>query len=342
MTHVVSKTLLMLALISSRCRALRSNIRRTDHGHHGGPRRCNIRRTNHWAGHGHNAFVRSISKRPTYRVETSLLATSKGPSAVRSLRPEHVDSPLRLLSFYRFARVDDPEAVRDGLFERLGEVRGLRGTVYVAPEGINCAFAVPTGSVEEVMRLFDAVEPNMGDVVDPTTPTFDRLIVRTRDYILRDGIDAPGEFDWTDAGSEIGPSEWDEQLREEGVQLLDCRNGYESEEGTFAGARPLNTTRFGETWDAVDGAVRSGDLDPSRPVHIFCTGGIRCVKVGAYLRQKHGIEDVRSLRHGIIGYERWRVEDGGAASGRESVWEGKNFLFDKRRFADTEPRDKQT
>ena len=60
-------------------------------------------------------------------------------------------------------------------------------------------------------------------------------------------------------------------------------------------------------------------------------------KVGAYLKQKHGAKDVRSLRHGIIGYERWR-ENEGTAGGKDSIWEGKNFLFDKRRFADNESR----
>ncbi|EJK65152.1 hypothetical protein THAOC_14029 [Thalassiosira oceanica] len=327
--------LLVLAMIfSSRCRALQ----------------CNIKRLN---GAGHSAFVRHRRSKSGSSdfFQTTLLATANGPSAVRSLRPEFVDSPLQLLSFYKFTRIEDPEAIRDGLFEKLSNVRGLRGTVYVAPEGVNCAFAVPTGSLEEVMQLFDAEEergaipffdrnsqPNIGNIVDPTTPTFDRLIVRTRDYILRDGIDVSEQFDWTDPGSEIDASDWDEQLREEGVQLLDCRNDYESGEGTFIGARPLNTQVFGDTWGVVDEAVRSRELDPSKPVHIFCTGGIRCVKVGAYLKQKHGAKDVRSLRHGIIGYERWRENDEGTASGKDSIWEGKNFLFDKRRFADNESR----
>ena len=334
MKHI-RRTLLMFAVISSRCRLVPGALQ------------CNINKLNH--GARHDAFIGKLPTGPSHRFRTSLLATANnGPSAVRSLRPEFVDSPLQLLSFYKFTRIEDPEAIRDGLFAKLSSVKGLRGTVYVASEGINCAFAVPTGSLEEVMQLFDAEErsvipfsafdhdsqPNIGEKVDPTTPTFDKLIVRTRDYILRDGIDISEQFDWSDAGSEIDASEWDEQLREKDVQLLDCRNDYESGEGTFIGARPLNTQKFGGTWGVVDEAVRSQKLDPSRPVHIFCTGGIRCVKVGAYLKQKHGVKDVRSLRHGIIGYERWQED--GRSGGKDSIWEGKNFLFDKRRFADTE------
>lgn len=136
----------------------------------------------------------------------------------------------------------------------------------------------------------------MGNIVDGTTPTFDRLIIRTRDCILRDGIvqEDGNTFDWTDAGVELEPSEWDAQLRQgivdktnaegKNIQLLDCRNTYESDQGSFVSSIPLNTQTFSETWSALDSHVESQSLDPSEPVFIFCTGGIRCVKVGAYLK----------------------------------------------------------
>ena len=171
---------------------------------------------------------------------------------------------------------------------------------------------------------------------------------------MRDGIKGIGDekdpspsLDWNDTGTELDPSEWDEQLRaQSNVQLFDCRNIYESDQGTFQSAKPLNTQTFSDTWAELDSQVESQSLDPKEPVYIFCTGGIRCVKVGAYLKQKLGCDDVRSLEHGVIGYERWNDNDSvekesenetdaraNQKDERESLWVGENFLFDKRRFA---------
>jgi len=274
-----------------------------------------------------------------------------------------------MVSFYRFAPVSDPASARDALFDELVQIEGLRGTAYLATEGINAQFAIPTtsGNDEAVRQSvgqftaavrrgmpFDPFEVNAinyGDLVDSTLPTFNRLVVRTRDAILRSGLEnyvrsgddaaatALTTFDWDDAGKEITPEEWDADLREgpSGI-LLDCRNSYESDAGSFTGAEALDTDVFSESWERIKDKTK--DLDKTVPVRIFCTGGIRCVKVGAYLKQELGFEDVRRLEHGIIGYERWAAEgktnkDGtdGEAGANNSLWIGENFLFDKRRVS---------
>ncbi len=102
---------------------------------------------------------------------------------------------------------------------------------------------------------------------------------------------------------------------------------YESDEGTFHGAIPLGTNTFQESWEPLKELTR--ELDRNEPVHIFCTAGIRCVKVGAYLKQWLGFTDVRRLQHGVIlGYQQWLADHPEGSS----VWEGDNFIFDKRRF----------
>lgn len=294
----------------------------------------------------HSFSIGPIGRRSATSL-SSLSATS-GASAVRSFRPSTpTDSELQLLSFYRFVSISDPEAVRDALFEELLLIPGVRGTVYVASEGINAQFAVPVGDQLQMLLQtfgkegclpFDAFEqnpPNMGEVVDSSVSTFDRLIVRTRDYILRDGIpleegDVP--LDWSDAGTELDAEDWHQQLQQSNIQLFDCRNDYESDQGTFKSAQPLNTKTFSDTWSVLDDQVKSDAINPNEPVYIFCTGGIRCVKVGSYLKNKLGCKDVRSLRHGIIGYERW------ASDTEQSLWDGENFLFDKRRFSKEDPQ----
>ena len=81
-----------------------------------------------------------------------------------------------------------------------------------------------------------------------------------------------------------------------------------------------------ETWTALDAQLRDRPRD--EPVYMFCTGGVRCVKAGAYVTQKLGFSDVRRLEHGVVGYERWRDDAGLDAD--DSKFDGENFVFDKR------------
>ena len=76
--------------------------------------------------------------------------------------------------------------------------------------------------------------------------------------------------------------------------MLDCRNDYESAVGAFATATALNTSTFRDTWSALDGALAG--VDKSKPVLMYCTGGIRCVKAGAYVRQALGFEIYQLLK----------------------------------------------
>jgi UPF0176 protein len=252
-----------------------------------------------------------------------------------------------MLSFYRFAPIEDPVETRDSLFAAIATIPGLRGTIYIAPEGLNAQLAVPRGeSLDTFLEVcesqlpvdvFAKNAPNLGDIVPITTNTFNRLIVRTRDAVLRDGLNKDDQeyLDWDDAGMELTPAEWDKELREPSEEssspllLLDCRNLYESARGSFSGATPLKTQVFQDSWQELEEETKN--IDKDQPVHIFCTGGIRCVKVGSYLKQKLGFSNVRRLEHGIIGYERWAREH--HVDKFESVWEGENFLFDKRRQA---------
>ena len=104
--------------------------------------------------------------------------------------------------------------------------------------------------------------------------------------------------------------------RQPGATVLDVRNTYESDAGTFTGAVPLNTSTFVESWPKLDEAL--ADVSRDEPVHMFCTGGVRCVKAGAYVKQKLGFSDVRRLEHGVVAYE-------GGGQRREPL-RGREFL----------------
>mmetsp|Transcript_27495 Transcript_27495/g.40617 ORF Transcript_27495/g.40617 Transcript_27495/m.40617 type:complete len:98 (-) Transcript_27495:1153-1446(-) len=93
------------------------------------------------------------------------------------------------------------------------------------------------------------------------------------------------DLDWEEAGLELEGKEWQKRInsKDDDRIVIDCRNLYESQKGTFQDALPLGTEAFSESWDKLD--VLTKDIPRNKPSYIFCTGGIRCVKVGAYLKQ---------------------------------------------------------
>ena len=114
--------------------------------------------------------------------------------------------------------------------------------------------------------------------------------------------------------------------------------------GTFEGSIPLNTDKFSQSWEKLDELLE--DVPKDQRVLTFCTGGIRCVKVNAYLKQKLGLQNIGRLKKGIIGYEQWLEE---ASEEKEESFEvvspskpaknlftGTNFLFDRRRQSSSE------
>lgn len=267
-----------------------------------------------------------------------------GVEARLSQRPRPTNATqLQMVSFYHFEPISDPFQARNDLFEAVSLIPGLRGTVYIAREGVNAQLAVPPGKPLEslleacrtklpINRIVDQ-PPNLGDIVDIDMPTFDRLIVRTRDYVLRDGLvdnDITGQaLDWQDAGREVAPAEWHETLQTLSPTIVDCRNSYESQKGSFRGAIPLETQNFHESWEALREATK--DLPKDQPLAIFCTGGIRCVKTGAFLKQSLGFKNVTRLQHGIVGYQKYAHDT--ELTDKESLWQGENFLFDKRQIS---------
>ena len=320
----------------------------TLHGDHGSA----IRRLTSTPHQASMIVTRSHSSTSAAAVDGS---RTKGASAVRSQRPTPPSdaSQFQMVSLYQFRPIPDTVGLRDTVFDAMVEtVPGLRGSLYIAEEGINGQFAVPLEGVEAFtslcQKLLQCEAFNWGDVVPVDTPTFQRLIVRIRDVILRDGLeeDSRGSLNWSQAGDELSPAEWDRELRSTTVSssaspsplILDCRNDYESNQGTFQGAIPLNTSTFAESWGTLQ-AVSDSVANKDDPVYIFCTGGIRCVKVGAFLKQSLGFTNVKRLEHGIIGYQRWQDQqqadaaDADEQQSKPSLWKGENFLFDKRRFA---------
>lgn len=217
-------------------------------------------------------------------------------------------------SFYVFRPLDDLDALRNGLDEAC-TAAGLKGTVLLAPEGVNAALAGPRPGIERVVDAYFPHAEVKWTTAAADNPVFDRLKVRLKPEIVTFGLELSPE---TRAGSHVEPAKWDRLLRDPTVTVVDVRNDYESDIGTFRGARRANTATFGEFKDFVD---RQLDPGQDRRLALFCTGGIRCEKASAYLIER-GFEDVCQLDGGILGYL--------ADTGTDGAFEGECFVFDQR------------
>lgn len=222
-------------------------------------------------------------------------------------------------AFYKFARVEDCEALRADL-AALGEREGLCGTILLAPEGINATIAGPDTGVRALLTHLRS-DPRFAGLMSKKSVTetqpFQRWKVKVKPEILTFGA---AEADPNvRAGTYVKPQDWNSLIAREDVLLVDTRNDYEVAIGTFRGAVDPKTRAFTGFKDFV-----AANLDPSthRTVAMFCTGGIRCEKASAYLRA-HGFEDVYHLEGGILKY----LEE---VPAEQSLWDGACFLFDER------------
>ena len=168
-------------------------------------------------------------------------------------------------------------------------------------------------------------------------PAFKNLHIRVRSQIVADGFETP--LDWQSAGYDMPPLEWHQKLKEareasdseddspvaEVPIVLDCRNKYESEVGKFELAEPLNTDNFRDSWDVLKERLK--DTPKDAPIMTYCTGGIRCVKVNAYLTQELEFTNVSRLAGGVVAYDRTLYEE---APTEEPMFKGVNFVFDGR------------
>jgi len=231
--------------------------------------------------------------------------------------------PVLNLAAYRFVGLDDLPALRERVRERAGAL-ALRGTVLLAPEGINLFLAGAPDAAAAFMGWLRA-DPRFAGLEPKAswsnTVPFGRLRVRLKKEIItlrrpalrpqagRAAAVAPATLQrWLDRGR-------DDDGRE--LVLLDTRNGYETDVGKFPQAVDYRLARFTDLPQALaaDRARYAG-----KTVVPYCTGGIRCEKAALYMREL-GIERVFQLEGGILGY----FEETGGAH-----WQGACFVFDGR------------
>jgi UPF0176 protein len=229
----------------------------------------------------------------------------------------------KVAALYQFVPLPDFREIKEPL-HRLCLDLGIRGTLLLAHEGINGTVAGTEEGIDALMAEFRAGPLFQGRLdklelkfSSASEMPFKRMKVRLKKEIVTLGD--PQTDPLRRVGTYVSPAEWNRLLEEPGIVLLDTRNDFEVEIGTFEGAVDPRIKRFSEFKDFV-----RNELDPKqhRKVAMFCTGGIRCEKASAYMLNQ-GFEEVFHLKGGILKY----LEDVPEA---ESRWKGECFVFDER------------
>jgi UPF0176 protein len=229
----------------------------------------------------------------------------------------------KVAALYQFVPLPDFHEIKDPL-HRICLDLGIRGTLLLAHEGINGTVAGTEDGIDALMTelragpLFRGRLDNLElKFSSASEMPFKRMKVRLKKEIVTLGD--PQTDPLRRVGTYVSPAEWNRLLEEPGIVLLDTRNDFEVEIGTFEGAVDPRIKRFSEFKDFVQ-----NELDPKqhKKVAMFCTGGIRCEKASAYMLNQ-GFEEVFHLKGGILKY----LEDVPEA---ESRWKGECFVFDER------------
>jgi len=223
----------------------------------------------------------------------------------------------QLLSAYQFVALDQLPLQRDRI-RVFAQEQGLKGTVLIAPEGINFSLGGPREALDRFLGWVDerlGVDAPVINWQPVDSVPFLRLKVRIRPEIITfDPELIPGD---APTGQSLTPTQWQELICRDDVQLVDTRNSYEYQLGSFEQAVDPATERFTDF-----GPWALQHLQTDRPVAMFCTGGVRCEKASAWLL-RHGYSEVYQLDGGILNYLKTIPEE-------ESLWRGECFVFDDR------------
>jgi len=257
-----------------------------------------------------------------------------GPGYLRAAINMGVVAVPKILLYYAFTPIADPEAVR--LWQRdLCESLGLRGRILLSKDGINGTVGGDIHSVKKYIRKtreyapFKNIEFKWSEgtaAPDGTQTDFPRLVVKVRDEIVSFG--APGELRVDEngvvgGGTKLSPEQLHELVAEKNVTFFDGRNSIEAAIGKFTDAivpDVANTREF-------VAELESGKYDhlKNEPIVTYCTGGIRC-EVLSSLMVNRGFNEVYQLDGGIVKY--------GEKYGDSGLWNGSLYVFDNRMHVD--------
>jgi len=227
------------------------------------------------------------------------------------------------LSFYQYAKIDDPKAFRDLLYKNL-ETLKVFGRIYVATEGINAQLSVPETNFELLKNYLFSISflnnVRLNIAVEDDGKSFWVLKIKVRDKIVADGIVDP-DFDMSRKGRYVDAQQFNDLTLQPDTIVVDMRNHYEFEVGHFENAIEIPSDTFREQ---LPMAVNMLADKKDKNIIMYCTGGIRCEKASAFMLH-NGFKNVFHLQGGIIHYVTTVKK-----KSLTNKFKGKNFVFDDR------------
>lgn len=222
-------------------------------------------------------------------------------------------------ALYKFANLSDYRSRQPELLA-ICLAHDIKGTLLLAEEGINGTVAGRRDAIDALI-LYLKSDARLADLEHKESYAdenpFYRMKVRLKKEIVTLGV--PGIDPNEKVGTYVAPEDWNALISDPDVVLIDTRNDYEYDIGTFKGALDPRTATFRAFPEYV---AKNLDTGKHKKVAMFCTGGIRCEKASAFMMQQ-GFEEVYHLQGGILKYLE-RVPE------QESLWQGECFVFDQR------------
>ena len=224
-----------------------------------------------------------------------------------------------IATLFKFVRLPDFRELRQPLLERC-QALAVKGTVLLAHEGINATIAGSREGIDAILDYLRA-QPRFADLAHKEARAdecpFYRMKVKLKQELVALGVQ--GIDPERGSGRHVEPEQWNECISRPDTLVLDVRNRYESDIGSFRNAVALQTETFREFPAYVEKYL---DADEHVRIAMFCTGGIRCEKASAFLLSQ-GFRDVVQLQGGILNYLEKTDRE-------ESLWDGECFVFDGR------------
>ncbi|MDJ0691398.1 MAG: rhodanese-related sulfurtransferase [Xenococcaceae cyanobacterium MO_188.B32] len=224
-----------------------------------------------------------------------------------------------VVTFYKFVRLEDCINLKQPLLAYCQQ-QEIKGTILLATEGINGTIAGKRNNIEAVLAWLRQ-DARLADLEHKESlakaPPFKRMKVKIKREIVT--IGKPDVNPTQQVGTYVKPSDWNDIISDTETMVIDTRNNYEVNIGTFKGAINPQTESFRQF---TEYAERNLDPQKQKKVAMFCTGGIRCEKASSYLLSQ-GFQEVYHLKGGILKY----IEE---IPAEESLWQGECFVFDER------------
>ena len=227
------------------------------------------------------------------------------------------EAKIQIITFYQFKKLENLPEIKAVLKAAMNEFSVL-GTIIIAEEGFNATVA---GLISDIAKFIKVLENTVAaQLIYKSSFHAERPFLKAKVRIKKEIVALRQTVEIEKGnGTHVKSADWNEIISDENTIILDARNDYEVEAGTFKGAVNPNIEKFSDLPKFV---AENYDPKVNKRIAMFCTGGIRCEKFAPYMKTL-GFEEIYQLEGGILKYLEETPEN-------ESLWEGECFVFDDR------------